>query len=153
MNGYDSCTELLLDTLGSGIVNSPDVRGRTPMHAAAYSDHLESLHMLLSHGGSVSECDTGGRTALMYACMSGQCAAIEALLEAGASLTDLDAEQNSALHYACINQQEDAAVLVLDRSNEALVNVANTDGITALHIAGKQGLVPVVQLLLSKGGE
>ena len=89
--------------MGSKIASTPDGKGRTPMHAAAYSDHLESLHMLLSHGGSVNQTDDAGRTTLMYAAMSGHCGAIDVLLENGAGLGALDSENNTALHFACVN--------------------------------------------------
>lgn len=51
---------------------------RTPVHAAAYNDHVESLQMLLSSGGDASRADALGRTPLMYACMNGQTAALGA---------------------------------------------------------------------------
>ena len=50
--------------------------GRTPVHAAAYNDHIESLQMLLNSGGEVNRSDSLGRTPLMYACMNGQSAAL-----------------------------------------------------------------------------
>lgn len=45
---------------------------RTPVHAAAYNDHCESLQMLLSNGGDVNRLDNSGKTPLMYAAMNGQ---------------------------------------------------------------------------------
>ena len=49
---------------------------RTPVHAAAFNDHIESLQMLLSSGGDVNQTDTLGRTTLMFASMNGHCGTI-----------------------------------------------------------------------------
>ena len=49
INGNDTCTELLLESQDSSIANMKDCQGRTPVHAAAYNDHLESMQV---SGGS-----------------------------------------------------------------------------------------------------
>lgn len=47
--------------------------GRTPLHAAAFSDHVECVSLLLSHGAQANAADTHlRRTPLMMAALNGQ---------------------------------------------------------------------------------
>lgn len=76
INGIDTCTELLLDTLGEKIANTQDDKGRTPVHAAAFAEQCESLQLLLSNGADVNIMDRLGRSPLMLAAANGNCGAI-----------------------------------------------------------------------------
>lgn len=50
---------------------------RTPLHAAAFSDHVECVSLLLSHGAQVNVVDTyTRRTPLMMAALKGQTNAV-----------------------------------------------------------------------------
>ena len=47
---------------------------------------------------------------------------------------------------------ENAALILLEKMGDGdVINVANSEQKMPIHIAAKNGLVPVVQLLLSKG--
>lgn len=90
---------MLIESLGTVIVNSTDAKGRweasptsrlsnvvapllltvcvspprTPLHAAAFSDHVECVSLLLSHGAQANVVDTHlRRTPLMLAALNGQ---------------------------------------------------------------------------------
>lgn len=76
INGNDACTELLLDTLGDGIINLQDRKGRTPLHAAAYSDQGDSMHLLLNRKADVNIRDNSGKTPIMYAAANGHVSAV-----------------------------------------------------------------------------
>lgn len=45
---------------------------RTPLHAAAYTDHVECLQLLLGHNAQVNAIDALGKTPLMMAAENGQ---------------------------------------------------------------------------------
>lgn len=45
---------------------------RTPLHAAAFTDHVECLQLLLSHNAQVNAVDSSGKTPLMMAAENGQ---------------------------------------------------------------------------------
>lgn len=93
---------MLIESMGTNIINTSDAKGRwerraapmcwtsdfgivrtllyrflllgrTPLHAAAFSDHVECVSLLLSHGAQANAVDTRlGRTPLMMAALSGQ---------------------------------------------------------------------------------
>ena len=50
--------------------------GRTPLHAAAFTDHVECLQLLLSHNAQVNSTDAAGKTSLMMAAENGQTNAV-----------------------------------------------------------------------------
>lgn len=49
---------------------------RTPLHAAAFTDHVECLQLLLAHNAQVNCVDLGGKTPLMMAAENGQTNAV-----------------------------------------------------------------------------
>lgn len=49
---------------------------RTPLHAAAFTDHVECLQLLLSHTAQVNCVDAAGKTPLMMAAENGQTNAV-----------------------------------------------------------------------------
>lgn len=49
---------------------------RTPLHAAAFTDHVECLQLLLSHNAQVNCVDDAGKTPLMMAAENGQTNAV-----------------------------------------------------------------------------
>ncbi|XP_060569835.1 serine/threonine-protein phosphatase 6 regulatory ankyrin repeat subunit A-like [Ruditapes philippinarum] len=89
---------------------------------------------------------------MILADLQGHLALVELLVQNKADLSLADESQNTALHYACMNDHEDLALLILDKiDDQNVINKANQDMKTALHIAAKQGLTPVVQDLIAKG--
>lgn len=49
---------------------------RTPLHAAAFTDHVECLQLLLGQNAQVNCVDAGGKTPLMMAAENGQTNAV-----------------------------------------------------------------------------
>uniref|UniRef100_A0A6Q2XRB1 Ankyrin repeat domain 52 n=1 Tax=Esox lucius TaxID=8010 RepID=A0A6Q2XRB1_ESOLU len=153
INGHDGAAELLLETVGTKMVNIRDAKGRTPLHAAAYSESVAGLQLVLVQGAEVNAVDTAGRSALMVAADNGQTAAVEILLhQAKADLSLLDVNDNTALHLACSKSHEMCALLILGEiSDPSLINATNSALQMPLHIAARNGLATVVQVLLSRG--
>ncbi|XP_072105570.1 serine/threonine-protein phosphatase 6 regulatory ankyrin repeat subunit C-like [Mobula birostris] len=153
INGHDRTAEMLIDVLGAKIVNSQDAKGRTPLHAAAFSNRLHCLLLLLSHGAQVNAVDQAGRTPLMFAAQNGHCKIVEILLQrAGADLTLHDVNKNTALHLACSKGHEMCALLILGQiCDTGLINATNSTLQMPLHIAARNGMSSVVQALLNRG--
>lgn len=154
MNDNEGVAELLIDSLGANIVNATDSKGRTPLHAAAFSDHVECISLLLSHGAQANTVDTFTcKTPLMMAALNGQTNAVEVLVSSGKTDLSLqDLNRNTALHLACSKGHETSALLILEKiSDRNLINCTNAALQTPLHVAARMGLTVVVQELLGKG--
>ena len=75
-NDNETCVELLLEKMSTSEVNVHDESGTTVVHAAAFNDSVESLHLLLKRGVEVSMADSNGQTPLMMAAKYGHTAII-----------------------------------------------------------------------------
>ncbi|XP_057701015.1 serine/threonine-protein phosphatase 6 regulatory ankyrin repeat subunit C-like isoform X9 [Corythoichthys intestinalis] len=153
IKGHDVAAGLLLKTVGTQIIRGRDAKGRTPLHAAAYSGNVTGLRLLLARGAELDARDRGGRSALMVAADRGHSAAVEFLVhKVKPDLTLVDVNNNTALHLACIKGHEMCALLLLgvigDRS---LIDATNDALQMPLHIAARKGLATVVQVLLGRG--
>uniref|UniRef100_A0A672ZP70 Uncharacterized protein n=1 Tax=Sphaeramia orbicularis TaxID=375764 RepID=A0A672ZP70_9TELE len=145
----EGAAEMLIDTLGPAIVNAKDTKNRTPLHAAAFTDHVECLQLLLSHNAQVNGIDAAGKTPLMMAAENGQTNAVELLVSsAKADLTLQDAVKNTALHLACskLLMLKWCKILTGLCVHPSLIFFARP-----LHVAARNGLTVVVQELLAKG--
>uniref|UniRef100_A0A8C2ZAY0 Uncharacterized protein n=1 Tax=Cyclopterus lumpus TaxID=8103 RepID=A0A8C2ZAY0_CYCLU len=154
MSDNEGVAEMLIDSLGTTIVNTTDSKGRTPLHAAAFSNHVECVSLLLSQGAQANIVDTLiSSTPLMMAALNGQTNTVEMLVSsAKADFTLQDTNRNTALHLACSKGHETSALLILEKiSDKNLINCTNTALQTPLHVAAKKGLTVVVQELLRKG--
>ncbi|ROJ48019.1 Serine/threonine-protein phosphatase 6 regulatory ankyrin repeat subunit C, partial [Anabarilius grahami] len=179
ITGHDGAAQLLVETMGTKIMNIRDAKGRTPLHASAYVGNMAALQLALTCGSDVNSVDCTGRSALMIAAENGHTSAVDALLhQARADLSLLDINRNSALHMACrrvmypstqhvlcgefplsmiftcLTQQghEMCALLILTEIDDpALINATNSALQTPLHIAARNGLATVVEVLLTRG--
>uniref|UniRef100_A0A8D3CPD4 Ankyrin repeat domain 44 n=1 Tax=Scophthalmus maximus TaxID=52904 RepID=A0A8D3CPD4_SCOMX len=153
VNGHGVAAELLVKTVGPQTVNVSDAKGRTPLHAAAYSGNVAGLQVVLAQAGEVDAVDHCGCSALMVAADCGQTMAVEFLLhKAKPDLTLVDVNNNTALHLACSKGHEMCALLILGEiSDSSLINATNSALQMPLHIAARKGLATVVQVLLSRG--
>uniref|UniRef100_A0A673H9Q6 Serine/threonine-protein phosphatase 6 regulatory ankyrin repeat subunit C-like n=1 Tax=Sinocyclocheilus rhinocerous TaxID=307959 RepID=A0A673H9Q6_9TELE len=151
--GHDGAARLLVETMGTKIVNLIDGKGRTPLHASAYAGNVAALKLALTCGSHVNSVDYTGRSALMVAAENGHTSAVDILLhQAGADLSLLDIDRNSALHIACRRSHEMCALLILAETDDpTLINTTNTALQTPLHIAARNGLATVVEVLLTRG--
>ncbi|XP_048872259.1 serine/threonine-protein phosphatase 6 regulatory ankyrin repeat subunit C [Brienomyrus brachyistius] len=153
IRGHDAVAELLVETLGSQLVNIRDAKGRSPLHAAAFAESVPGLQLVLRRGAEVNTVDHAGRSALMVAADRGQTAAVEFLLHrTKIDLSLLDMNKNTALHLACSKGHEKCALLILGEiHSSSLINATNSALQMPLHIAARNGLASVVQALLSRG--
>jgi ankyrin repeat protein len=88
----------------------------------------------------------------MVAAAYGNRPVLEIMLERGADITAMDQNQNTVLHYACAFDDEESALVLLDREETtSIINMANKEGRTALHLAAKNGLVGAVRKLIDGG--
>ena len=57
-------------------MNLEDAKGRSPLHAASFSNQYESMQLLLSNGSKVNHCDTTGKSPIMLAAYNGHLSAL-----------------------------------------------------------------------------
>jgi ankyrin repeat protein len=104
----------------------------------AVSAGLESLELLLAHGGDASAQDTQlGYSALHYAARSGRLDAAQSLIKHGANVNAQTKGGETPLHLAVQSRREDIAGLLLD--HRADPNLRDDNGQTPLDIAKREG--------------
>ena len=122
-------------------VSAADEHGRTALHCAAASGHVELLLALLAGDAPADEIlemsSSLGRTPLLEACAQAQAQALGALLEAGADATAVDKGGRNALHLLALSSE----------GREAAATSGEAEGMELLlsHCAGGGGLLAMLQ--------
>lgn len=100
-NGFEDILEALLDpTDQRNIVNTVNHFGETPLHFAARSGNLFSIHHLHRMGASVDKVTENGNTPLAYATAYGNLVAVQALKEKGANIEATNSVGETILQVA-----------------------------------------------------
>uniref|UniRef100_A0A8C9X2X4 Ankyrin repeat domain 52 n=1 Tax=Sander lucioperca TaxID=283035 RepID=A0A8C9X2X4_SANLU len=128
VNGHDVAAGLLVKAVGPQIVNVSDAKGRTPLHAAAYSGNVAGLQLVLAQGAEVNAVDHCRCSPVMVAAACGQTMAVVLTCLPSAPVT---------FHVKTFD------MVALKR----FLSVS----CRPLHIAARKGLATVVQVLLSRG--
>jgi serine/threonine-protein phosphatase 6 regulatory ankyrin repeat subunit A len=155
----ESCAELLLERMDTSDINFKDSGGRTAVHAAAFNDNIDCMQLLVSRGGATNLADNMGRTPLMMAAYFGHTNVVDLLMSRLSlpveklNLCHVDQQDNTALHLACLQGHEDCAMAILEKCSDEIIQMANSDQKTPLHISSKTGLVRVVQELVQRGAD
>lgn len=100
-NGFEDILEALLNPVDQRkIVDPINNFGETPLHFAARTGNLFSIHRLHRMGASVDKVTEQGYTPLAYAVAYGNLAAVQALKEKGANLNAVNYSGESILQVA-----------------------------------------------------
>ncbi|XP_076254649.1 uncharacterized protein LOC143192825 isoform X1 [Rhynchophorus ferrugineus] len=151
-SGSEICLEQLINYFGKDIVHLQDEKQRTPLHIAAVHGHTECAKLLLQSGAGAHVIDDEGRTPFIVAAQYGQSHVAELLLTFNIDLLACDNFGNTALHWACLKKHYHTALLILEYClNPDMINIANNEKKTPLHLAATNGLVDVTRELLKKG--
>uniref|UniRef100_A0A8C7Z756 Ankyrin repeat and kinase domain containing 1 n=1 Tax=Oryzias sinensis TaxID=183150 RepID=A0A8C7Z756_9TELE len=142
------CRQLLLNGANP---ESKNLQGWTPIHLAALKGH-EAVVVQLSQGGCVNSRGQNGWTPLHLACHQNQPDVVEKLLaaEANPNIAE-DSNGWTPLHIACIGVCFPCVLKLL--SYQADVNAVNSEKVTPLHLAAKQGCEAIVKALLMNGAD
>ena len=174
-NGHDACVNYLLDKFNDRahlMIELEDSEGNRPLHICAIKNEYDCASLLLDSNCQVNAKNKHGQTAFMLAAYHNSFSILELLIsddlpkienasnsnikiDIKIDLNEVDKNHNSALHLALLSQQENCALFILDRleSNSKLINFKNKKGDSPLHLAAMNGLVTVVEILLSKGAD
>uniref|UniRef100_A0A8D0CQ79 Ankyrin repeat domain 52 n=1 Tax=Sander lucioperca TaxID=283035 RepID=A0A8D0CQ79_SANLU len=134
VNGHDVAAGLLVKAVGPQIVNVSDAKGRTPLHAAAYSGNVAGLQLVLAQGAEVNAVDHCRCSPVMVAAACGQTMA-----------------QYCTMCFILQGHEMCALLILGEISDSSLINATNSALQMPLHIAARKGLATVVQVLLSRG--
>lgn len=146
--GATDIVEWLLAYAGANI-EARDNEGFTALHFAAYCGQLATTRCLVHHGASIDAVDDNGVTPLMWAAKAGHTDIIKYFVtEAGTTRESLDA----ALHYAADCNRINCAEWLIAEGG-ADIETRNACGLTALHIAARNGYSHMVKMLIKHGAK
>ncbi|KAG7331736.1 hypothetical protein KOW79_005705 [Hemibagrus wyckioides] len=123
--------------------------GRTPLHLAAYKNHIEVVRILLKAGCDLDIQDDGDQTALHRAAVVGNSDVITALVQEGCALDRQDKDGNTALHEVAWHGFSQSVKLLVKAG--AHIHAKNKAGNTALHLACQNGHAQSTKVLLLGG--
>ncbi|PAV68472.1 hypothetical protein WR25_06964 [Diploscapter pachys] len=146
--GHLECVKALLHLPNSeACLRYANKDGSTPLHLGAANGHLECLRYIESKFPNhyfINERDKMGRTPAMLCLTSYQ----KELLPTNHSLVDVNGR--GFLHRAVYAENiKQIRELILDKHLN--VNLRDSNGTTALHLAAAKGSLPLVQLLIDCG--
>lgn len=133
----------------SDVLAYRDAQGSTILHSAAGRGQVEVVKYLTSSFDIINSTDHQGNTALHVAAYRGQLAAVEVLVSASPALISQRNNTGETFLHKAVSGFQSTSFRRLDRQIELLrklvsdetfhieevINVKNTDGRTALHIA------------------
>ncbi|XP_075971213.1 ankyrin repeat domain-containing protein 49-like [Anticarsia gemmatalis] len=144
----DTLKELLLKQ--PGLVHAQDSDGYTPLHRAAYSNHVEVISYLVSVGANVNTKTQLGWTPLHSACNWNNYAAAARILAAGADPAAVSDGEQTPLHLAAAISHCKSTLLVLFL-REDMVEIAkkpNNSGESPEKLAQGHGIYgPLFEML------
>ncbi|CAH2238948.1 ankyrin repeat domain-containing protein 49 [Pararge aegeria] len=134
-----------------GLIHARDTDGYTPLHRAAYSNHINVISYLLSVGASISAKTELGWTPLHSACNWNNYASVARLLAAGADPMAMSDGHQTPLHLAASLSHCKSTLLIL-LLREDLVDTArkaNQSDVTPEQLARTHGIYsPLFDMVL-----
>ena len=144
---------LLTNTTARDDINSPNLKGLTPLMVASQHGHTETIRILLSSGADPTLLNTKRQSALHLACHAGHSAAIGLLLAQNSHTRFLNAPTSNGktpLIFAAISGHADACYILLS-AGPIHINTQDTSSKTALCHASSHGHGEAVEVLLTQG--
>ncbi|KAK7093373.1 ankyrin repeat domain-containing protein 49-like [Littorina saxatilis] len=138
-NKMEEVQQLL--TADPSLVHSVDKDGYTPLHRAAYGDHLEMAEYLLSNGANLLARTEDGWQPLHSACRWNCARVAELLLHNGAEINSQSNGGLTALHLACSEHDAVEVVELLLWWPSVDVNVVCNGGQTPAQLAAQSAVL------------
>ncbi|RSL38033.1 hypothetical protein CEP53_015244, partial [Fusarium sp. AF-6] len=129
------------------ILAEVDGDGRQALHLACLNGHRDIAALLLDQGAAIEATQSFGATPLDEACWKGHTAVVELLLSRHAKTQVIDNDGWSPIRSATQFERKDIVKVLLE-TDDANVNLADTDGETPLHVASRKGYDAIITQLL-----
>ncbi|XP_046857409.1 ankyrin repeat domain-containing protein 16-like [Xenia sp. Carnegie-2017] len=152
--GHVNIIQYFLDEFPD-IWNSVSNNGRTPLHTAALYGHYETVQCLLERANFPSDrADSCGCTPLMESC-KGNCIEVVKLLitKQQASPVARDKLGRQCAHMAVLSDSLLPLKYLVEEMKVDVTSSVDYSGMTALHIAAKEGNDEAVNFLLKTGSD
>ena len=134
-------------------VNKQNKSGNTALIGACkYKQPDVALALLESKDIEVDLANETGENALYWASSQKMLAVVKKLIEKDAYVNKQNILGNTALILACYKNHTDVALALLE-DDDIDVNLANQNGITALHLTSEKGMLAIVEKLIEKGAD
>ena len=131
MTGITAAVETLLKN-GANPNLIETTRGQTALMWAIAEEHIETVHLLLTHGADIHVNSHSDFTPLMFAARSGNIELARLLLAKGSDINATAKDGASVLHIATIRGHSKLATFLLEQGADPN---SNAIGYTALHWA------------------
>ncbi|KAK9937595.1 hypothetical protein M0R45_014373 [Rubus argutus] len=134
------------------MIKNVDALGWTPLHYAAFRGNLEATRVLMQWDSSASYIlDNSGMSALHVAAYAGHTKVMEELIRWRPDICDLvDDKGQTALHAAVLGARVNVVEYTLKTPKlAAIINEADKDGNTPLHLAAIQQNAKIIRVLSS----
>jgi ankyrin repeat protein len=140
----------LLSSSNLESLNTPDARGRTPLHWATIRGSAFFVQSLLRAGADLNLVDELNSTALTSAASSGNSRILESFVRENANVRSTNARGDTALHYASRHQNGVEAVEILLQAGSE-IDCRNNVGNTPLTGAAITNRRSIGEYLISNG--
>ncbi|XP_040289762.1 serine/threonine-protein phosphatase 6 regulatory ankyrin repeat subunit A-like [Bufo bufo] len=135
------------------LLHMPNKSGALCLHAAARRGHTSVVKALLQKGAQVDARTKENYTALHIAVENCKPQVVQTLLGFGAQVQPKGGkDQETPLHIAARIKDGQKVAEILLKSG-ADVNMEQSDGETAMHVAAQHGNIKMIRALLEEGGE
>ncbi|XP_052812830.1 inversin-like isoform X2 [Mya arenaria] len=141
---------VLMSNTGTGVIDSGDQFGRTPLMFCVLADRLECAELLLKAGAQTNQKDKGGRTALHWAAHKGNVRLLKLVLSKGADCHQKDNEGQTALHLCTRHKSPKCMTLLLRQLLPGEIDDQDRNKRTALHWAASYGNLEHVKMLIKQ---
>ncbi|MFP3033742.1 MAG: ankyrin repeat domain-containing protein [Wolbachia sp.] len=147
---FDRVKELVRD---GASVKARDSNGATPLHAAAYKDHLEIVRFLVEKGVEIDARQIDNSTPLILAVRNkrGSFGIVKYLVDNHASVNAEDEERWTPLLWAAMEGKFDVARYLIEKG--AIVSAIDKDGNTALILAVGNRNFDLTKYLIEKDAD
>ena len=135
------------------IVNSVNLKGKTPLHVAALKGYTDIVKYLVENGTDINISDNEGKTPLRNAAFHGHIDIVRYLVENGASFNVVDDKGRTALCNAVFRGRTDVVKYLVENDPDSHVNAKYVSIGHSLHRAVFEGRINIVRFLVYKGAD